>query len=413
MYQQQNPLTNNLNYVKNYFKKPIVLAIAIVSTISLILSYTAATETTGSAYILLALLSADSPSDLNDTLDTASDIQSLVVIISLIIPVLTTIAFYIIYFKSNSSDPSSNPSSGFSILSVISLIQLIFTWIIFVITGLLILIRTSQIQNINKRYLNNNSEITENIFVAIIVFVLIAWTVIGFYTSQYNFYQSAKTSLTSPVLSNKGAGSFGVYQTLLAVFYILAFIIALGAGSAANEALNVLTNGYAELDMLPMLLAFAVPVTMSIMLATLANGYRAHIQGAIYSQYATAPGAPQQPMYAPQYNEQPQYNPQQYNQQPQHYTQQNAPQPQYYEQQSTPQPQYKEQPVTQTYTPQPKTDNHTPVYDYSDDEKTLPVDDYKSYATPQTESAPTTCAVCGNTLISNASFCGHCGNKVK
>ena len=118
----QNPYARNLQNLKEFLRKPVVLVLAILSSLQFLV--TLITSLTGAQNI-----------DVSDYFDYYVDPEFIqmfstttvaTALIASIIPILTCTALWIIYFKSRSDDPASTPSAGLTIFYVLSIIELCF-----------------------------------------------------------------------------------------------------------------------------------------------------------------------------------------------------------------------------------------------------------------------------------------------
>lgn len=212
-----NPYQQNIDIVKNYFKKPLVLAVAIVAALSVIASTIFSFYVNNSVTSLLNALSdvmTDADFYFQPTGYNVSSIFSSLV--SLAISALPVTAFFLIYFKSKNPDPTSNPSAGFTILWVLSIIGLVGLSIgaLFCVLGVLALTFLL--------FLNTNStsdiEFGVGLLIFVLIFVLVFMGVALFYQiSQLRFYSSVRKSTQGLALESKGAAPYGVLAIIFGI----------------------------------------------------------------------------------------------------------------------------------------------------------------------------------------------------
>lgn len=212
-----NPYQQNIDIVKNYFKKPLVLAVAIVAALSVVASTIFSFYVNNSVTSLLNTLSdvmTESDFYFQPTGYNVSSIFSSLV--SLAISALPVTGFFLIYFKSKNPDPASNPSAGFTILWVLSIIGLVGLSIgaLFCVLGVLALTFLL--------FLNTNStsdiEFGVGLLIFVLIFVLVFMGVALFYQiSQLRFYSSVRKSTQGLALESKGAAPYGVLAIIFGI----------------------------------------------------------------------------------------------------------------------------------------------------------------------------------------------------
>lgn len=213
-----NPYQENLDIVKNFFKKPIVLAVAIVAAISVIASMIFSFYVNNSLTSLLNALSDVIADDSFSFQATGYDVSSIFSsLVSLAIPALPVVAFFLIYFKSKNPDPASNPSAGFTILWVLSIIGLVGLSIgaLFCVLGViamtfLLVLNTSAPSDV---------PITAGLLIFLLIFIVVFMGIAFFYQiSQLRFYSSVRKSTQGLALESKGAAPYGVLAIIFGIF---------------------------------------------------------------------------------------------------------------------------------------------------------------------------------------------------
>lgn len=212
-----NPYQQNIDIVKNYFKKPLVLAVAIVAALSVVASMIFSFYVNNSVTSLLNALS-----DVTTEADfyfqpTGFNVSSIFSsLISLAISALPVTAFFLIYFKSKNPDPTSNPSAGFTILWVLSIIGLVGLSIgaVFCILGFIALIF------LLYSFAGTPSDMeTGTVFIIfLLILLLVCMGVALFYQiSQLRFYSSVRKSTQGLALESKGAAPYGVLAIIFGI----------------------------------------------------------------------------------------------------------------------------------------------------------------------------------------------------
>lgn len=212
-----NPYQQNIDIVKNYFKKPLVLAVAIVAALSVIASTIFSFYVNNSVTSLLNALpdvTTDADFYFQHTGFNMSSIFSSLV--SLAFSALPVTAFFLIYFKSKNPDPASNPSAGFTILWVLSIIGLVGLSIgaVFCILGFIALI-----------FLlysfagppSDTATVTAFIIFLLILLLVCMGVALFYQISQLRFYSSVRKSTQGLALESKGAAPYGVLAIIFGI----------------------------------------------------------------------------------------------------------------------------------------------------------------------------------------------------
>ena len=129
-----NPFAQNVAIIKSYFKRPLVLAIAILYIIVAVASIAVTFSTSaGISEMYNTLFSIPEVTESMTEQDmkmfelyTNSSYMSISMassmIPSLIIMVLTVVSYFIIYLKSENENPYATPRAGFTILFILSIL---------------------------------------------------------------------------------------------------------------------------------------------------------------------------------------------------------------------------------------------------------------------------------------------------
>ena len=359
-----NPYSQNIAIIKDYFKKPIVLATAIISAVVAIISFATTIFSTPYILKLVKFTGEISGENLVYSIDPSSTV------ISAVIPVLTVVAFFIIYTKSKNTDPFSNPVNGVSILSVVSLIQMILG--IFSCAGILGVTSLLFFSSLGAIY--PELLVTYITMAVVIIFMLV------FLISQYMFYKNVKRGLTSIMLSTKGAGAFGITNIIYSVISVISGCILLIPLFLDNSVLTPPdTTAVLDLkDITPLFIMSSIITLFTaaqyILIAIIALGYKKYI-----NKIANTFNYAEQPFIS--------------------------------------QPVYTQTPFNAVTTTQPTDANMPQTYPMPAKEENLPLEISANEKTPFDKYRPSsntkTCPFCKKQLPEEIIFCDSCGNKVQ
>lgn len=307
MYEQPfNPYASNLTAVKNYFKKPRVLVIAIIYVLSAIVGVILSITTSGSVpgflrdlvnYLdKMGINSGISPADLESVNGAVSQSSVISMLPSLIISAAVTLliaaAFFIIYFKSRNESAESTPSAGVTIMYVLSIISLVFIIIGFIgmVASAAILmifsgtvadsIGNSKVVDIGGGYqlnLNGPALGTALIIIAVLLLIIAAFLLFTA-INKFRYYSSVRTSISSVTLQSGGAKPYGVMCVISAVFTAFGVLSSIGSLIFfGNSGFSSLT-GVSLVTILGNILTFATLVVD----AKIALGYKKYIDEIMY-----------------------------------------------------------------------------------------------------------------------------------
>lgn len=294
MYSNQlnfNPFSHNVAIIKNYFKRPAVMAIAVIYCIGLGISLV-------SAYFMATAMPALMASSLQSAQVGTYQVHGMELFTSPVFSLLYTIismlpglllcgftigAYFTIYHKSKDADISANPVGGFSVLFVVAIIQFVMqigtSLVLITVLALSILF---VIVPVGASTGDMNGMIFTMVF--LIVFFAFAIALILTHSISYvRYINSVRNSLNSITLSSKGAGAFGVCSIIYACF--------VGASLLFTTAMIVLLNfsptPVAGLDILmtPMVIVSLISSALSVVSMTIdaviARGYKKYIDNTI------------------------------------------------------------------------------------------------------------------------------------
>lgn len=207
---------NTLEYRKSFFRKPIVLVLAVVYTILTLLSIvqTLMPNFLISTEEITLILGAKS----TPYISIANAFNSIILLI-------ITLSVWIIYLKSNSRNPMSNPRSGLNILYILSLISLIFA----IMSSLLIIALAVMFFVIGPDFIFNEinevypelSDISNLLSTGIIIFLLIiAFLILLHPIANFKFIASLKSKEKYSYLPIKGCMLLGILNIPLAISYV-------------------------------------------------------------------------------------------------------------------------------------------------------------------------------------------------
>ena len=436
MYDQPyNPFAKNLAVVKDYFKKPATLALAVVRAIVIVLSLIGGIIFASQIhnYIFLAEsmygqvsswsgLPAAFPGEIFDFAHESSSLLSAGAIassiLSEIIPALIVVALFILYFKSRNADPAASPKAGATILyvfAVIELVCLILACVVMVLSFVVLFWLYFQLKagafssasfTIGIPYFDSvmrELRITDpntlliGICISLVLGVIVMFFAFFVVINKKRFYGSIRKSIDTVELHSEGAKPFGVMCILGAIF----------SGFSALSLLSLLFTGTLLFGrnsaiLTPLIIvAFLATVATCVALALeakLALGYKRHIDDVKYgySQHAAPAAAPYAPFPAGAGYANPQNRPQ------------NNP---YIKQQPSVEP---EAPAANAYQDAYGTDAPAPMIP---EEPVVeePVAEEPVVEEPVAEApaaAVPTCPACGEEVDPSAPFCGNCGHRL-
>lgn len=205
-YSLQETAARNLQYIKDFCRKPQVLILAILFSASFVMT------------IVSSLVAADTMSrELAALFDIRrySEYQTFyntyigTLITSAIVSALVMAALWIIHLRSRSNDPSASPLAGFTIIRVLAIIELVLISIV----GLILFIALCILGSVP----DETGYAPVFLSIAIPVIIIAVGLLILYAVSQIVFMGSFKKSLYSPFLLAKGSVLFGVMMILFAL----------------------------------------------------------------------------------------------------------------------------------------------------------------------------------------------------
>ena len=267
-----SPYQQNIDIVKGYFKRPLVLVNAILLLASLIIS------------IITVCLSLNSlPTVVRyegyPTVQTPGIISTIFVGILAGLPsLLIAVCWFLIYTKSKSSNPTDKPSAPFKILWVLSIVGLVCLCLLtFLLLGILLLALLGVlIYNSSHNY---PSDIGIPILIGWIIFIAILMAIsIIFCVFQMRYFQSVKNSMQNINLYKNGAMAYGVMTIVFSSFSIIYLLISLAAGALFA---GLVPPGYSNLFSGSNLMIYAVSTAVSaaagLVEGIIAIGYSSYI----------------------------------------------------------------------------------------------------------------------------------------
>ncbi|HHZ06864.1 MAG TPA: hypothetical protein GX401_08810 [Clostridiales bacterium] len=304
-----------LDYLKSFFKRPVILALAIVMTVSVLVTLASNILFALSSDSLLNALNEFSTTSGADLSSSGSFVMNLSEsIIGVAINSIFVAAFFIIYFKSKNPSPTSTPASGFTIVYVYTLLSLIFTCIgiffCFIAFGLFFTIFSSLAISSSS---NADAVSVLNIIMIAVLFVVllsIALTLVWI-ISCFRFVSAVRKGLNPNIpLSAKGATPAGVFSIIFAVCSFLSIIslisipMILSALTSSGELTTTQSIALSKFlsTFTPVLILFSVPVLLSaiqyILYAVIAFGYKKHVNAPDAPAFMPVPAPMSAPMPA-------------------------------------------------------------------------------------------------------------------
>lgn len=400
MYEQQpyNPFRNNIAIIKEYFKSPMILALAIANILSVIFSVVNSIVSASYARDILQQISdfinknlllqgadGDVGNEIMRGISDGLSSNSTVTFSFPLFTILTIIALLLLYFGSRNANPDSAPTAGVTILNVLAILTLVgyilLTVVMLILAVALFIVyaafSSQEIRAFSIRFGGSKLQIDATLIliiaIAFAVVAVICSAILLFYgISRKRYIGSIKKSMTSVELSSAGARPFGVFCVIAAVFSafsLISSVFSLFAADYSQEALSQIGIMIPKSSVAISVLSIAtqaVIVVICVLQARIALGYAKYIEekrgGFNTPSDATGGFAPFSAGVG--------VNP---------------------------------QPAPYTYLAKPKTEE--PVNDNTF------VNPY-SAKDEQPAAAAETCPKCGAVIDANAPFCGNCGAKL-
>lgn len=413
-----SPYQQNIDIVKGFFKKPIVLAYAVVSALVSLFTLT-------SSIFYFISMSDFSYYYLSDYYSSVSFSLS-ISIISFAFNALLVISWLIIHFSSKNSADNKTPLVGIKIVWVCSIISLVASALCsaFLLLILFLVIVGSFLDSLYLNDFENSGAFYGSIALFSTVIAIFAVFVIVFlliYTiTNLIFISSVKKSLTSIYLKSTGAKAFGVVNIILfsflcvcIVFYAVGIITYLLNPSQLISDYNFQHTVVGLSDIVIVALSSAILVTGALQLllmGLIALKYSSYIKNikkgnnksfSANNTYANpvVPG----PVMSNDYPQNQEFNP--YNPAPTSPTNENS----YanpYENSQPLSPQEPQPPV-----PQNSVDNSQPTS--APVEPATPVEPSTEAPIPTASASEGVCPNCGSSVFRSDMFCNNCGTKLK
>lgn len=211
---QTNPFQQNVDILKGFFKRPIVLVTAILMGVSSLLSMFSGIFVDKALTQFLSSLPYEVRRYIGDT-STATSGFSLP-----ILAILTTVAFFLFYFFSkNNSSELKVPATMFKVVSIIELV------LVCVVAGIVIL--AFSVTSVAIGYLYGAQNTAVLLIGVIIVCLIVLGIAIWFCATKVKFACSIKKSTKSIYLFKNGAKIFGVLTIIFSGISCLAVLSSL------------------------------------------------------------------------------------------------------------------------------------------------------------------------------------------
>ncbi|MCH5304795.1 MAG: hypothetical protein J1E41_08030 [Ruminococcus sp.] len=279
----QSPYQQNIDIVKGFFRRPIVLVVAILSFSSLLselICYVFLSNSLTTGFRELLFNSQGYNSSLSSDSVNTSHMFSLDVT-----GILLAVSFLLFFILSHKHDNNlAVPSVMFKVISIISLVFVcILTFV-----GILLVIILGSLGNFLGTSDPTLREIEIFIYFFIAIFVFLIAFALTTSISNVVFANSIRKSLTSIYLKNKGAMLFGVMCFISAGLSIAGSIFAY---IILKEYFSLYFNN-AQLTLIG--ISTAISIAASIALGILAVKYSAYIKDLSVRFQIEAPAYPQE-----------------------------------------------------------------------------------------------------------------------
>lgn len=309
----------NIDYIKQYFKKPVNLVLAIVYAIAIAFSIFISISATNS---LLTFAQEFQPYSFQSSYNTdITQFSSILGAISgSIFEIIFLAGLFIVYFKSKNPDPHSTPSSGFTILYVFAIIKLIaaiaLAALFLLACGILLIVAIAEQES--------DMIIATSVFSVLFVIIIIPTLIYSIAT--FKFTSSIRKGLNTPApVTAKGATVLLVFNVIFAVFSLISALSVFTLPSFINLIASEMSS-YEYYTIKPFfdqmssqyiyIFISALPtIIIYVLYAIICAGYKKHINNYEQTIYTTAGNTYFQQPYA-NYQQQPYVNYQQQPQQP-------------------------------------------------------------------------------------------------
>lgn len=320
-----NPFAQNLSIIKNYFKRPAVLVLAIIYIASLIASVAisltmipAMTNIWGAMLSIPEVASELTAEDMSmfstymsPNVMFTSMLSSMAP--SLIMTALISAAYIIIYVKSKNNNYAATPQAGFTILYILAILNLISA--IMACVWILLIAVITVVISISTNSSSTEQGLTTVLVISCAIFALLIAMLLTYAISNVRYIKSVKDSMNSVTLSCKGAGVYGGFCIVFAVFSIfgvLGSLVMTGLFSMMGELVPELAQ-YGILEALtPIYLISAVSSVISAVMyitdAVIARGYKKYITNIVTGYMGPDQPAPYMAEPVATANEQPVYS---------------------------------------------------------------------------------------------------------
>lgn len=285
------PYARNLTVVKNYFKKPLTLIVAILSLVTLIVTVVVNSKS--------GALMASAANYFDMELEPSGAGEN---IISYLISGIVIACIFMIFFLSCNSSPSVSPSPFFGILHVLSLIELIVTAIgaalIVIVTAIFAVTGSSMIESAlgedaSEELLRNINSYKITIIVVLAIMIAIIVLALCYVNSQTAFLKSCQRSCKEPLMMKKGAKTYGnlsivlaILQLIIAVVCFLFFNTSDMSTLPFDDELKSYLNVY--------LVYFVASIVRLLLIGVVASGYhKCAVENETYQVSAAAARAPE------------------------------------------------------------------------------------------------------------------------
>ena len=282
-----NPYQHNVDIIKGFFRRPIILALAILMTVSCIC-------TMFSGMFAVSVEAFNGAILKNSSFDYSTMVSSSSGNIYLpTTSILVTVSFFFFYFFSRSQ--SKNLKVPAKIFKIVSLIELIIVYVLFIsfIVAIAVVLafgfeavdeELSALFSSSFNYSELSAQVRHEIFTVACSTALITLFIVGaisvwIYTMRYRFAKSIVDSISGIHLYKNGAMTYGVISIIsgaLSVMVVPLYYI-------------IFTPMYATVLLIPTLIGSAVTIIMGIV----AIKYAVYIKN-ISMNFTT------EPVYAPE-----------------------------------------------------------------------------------------------------------------
>ncbi len=303
----------NVQHIKNYFGKPIVLVIALLSLVPIIMGFVISSIGASALDELMDFamdLAKQTGSAAEFPMTTGSTGSSMN-----LTAIAAIVGWFLIYFMSRSKNPETTPAAGLMIFTVLSILGIIGSSLLILVAILILFVGIAAIGG--SSYTTGvdgtasssvSTEFVGGIMIGLFIALLISGIILLLASVfELKFFNAARKSMKSPFLIVAGKG-YGVFSVITAIFTFIGVFSLIAFGfyftGIDKSALDGMFDSTSELTIntgsLVSLLKSLGTLMIISAVSSLAEGISYCLQAKLAFGYCTlAKTTPAQPMNTP------------------------------------------------------------------------------------------------------------------